>query len=157
MEKLSFYGVGPKIGRVTLPYLAVSIALTVFFPEIFGMGSFARLPFLIAGGVLILFALVFYFSTLKLMLPGIKENRLITGGAYRFCRNPLYSAIILFLIPGIGLAANSWLIITTSLVGFLMFRISVREEEDMLERIFGEEYRRYREKTPLFFPNPFAG
>jgi protein-S-isoprenylcysteine O-methyltransferase Ste14 len=157
MEKLSFYGVGPKIGRVTLPYLAVSIALTVFFPEIFGMGGFARLPFLIAGGVLILFALVFYFSTLKLMLPGIKENRLITGGAYRFCRNPLYSAIILFLIPGIGLAANSWLIITTSLVGFLMFRISVREEENMLERIFGDEYRRYREKTPLFFPNPFAG
>ena len=156
MEKLSFYGVGPKIGRVTLPYLAIAIALSIIFPGIFTMGEAVQKPFMIAGIVLIVFAVAFYFSTLRLMLPGIRENRLITGGAYRLCRNPLYSAIILFFIPGLGLLTNSWLIITTSVVGYVMFRLNVKKEEDLLERIFGDEYRKYRDRTPLLFPNPFV-
>jgi len=38
MEKLTFFGVGPKIGRITLPYLVITILLTTFFPAIFTFG-----------------------------------------------------------------------------------------------------------------------
>ena len=34
MEKLTFLGIGPKIGRITLPYLAITIALTILFPAL---------------------------------------------------------------------------------------------------------------------------
>ena len=138
MEKLSFFGVGPKIGRIVLPYLAVAIVMTVIFPCTFSFGGDLRLPLMIAGIVLLVIALVFYFSTLRLMLPGIKENRLITTGAYRLCRNPLYAALILFFVPGLALLLNSWLILTSCIIAYLVFRIYVHEEEEMLERIFGD-------------------
>ena len=156
MEKLNFFGVGPKIGRIVLPYLTVTIALTIIFPGIFCFGSDFREPLMIAGIVLLIIALVFYFSTLKLMLPGIRENRLITTGAYRLCRNPLYAALILFFVPGLALLLNSWLILTTCIIAYLVFRKYVHEEEEILERIFGDEFRKYRERTSLLFPNPFG-
>ncbi|HPS62640.1 MAG TPA: isoprenylcysteine carboxylmethyltransferase family protein, partial [Bacteroidales bacterium] len=84
------------------------------------------------------------------------ENRLITGGMYRYCRNPLYSSILLFIIPGLALVMNSWIILTVTPVGYLIMRRFIREEEEMLERIFGEEFRKYRDATPLFVPNPFV-
>ena len=155
MEKLNFFGVGPKIGRITLPYLAITITLTILFPGIFTFGQLLKEPLLIAGIILIAIALAFYFTTLRLMLPGIKSNRLITSGAYRLCRNPLYSALLLFFIPGLGLLLNSWLILTTPIVGYLVFRKFIHEEEEQLERIFGDEYRSYHEKTSMLFPNPF--
>ena len=154
MEKLTFLGIGPKIGRIVLPYLASAIALTIIFPAKFTFGKAVEEPFLIAGIILLAVALVFYLTTLRLMLPGIRANRLVTGGAYRLCRNPLYSALILFLVPGLGLLLNSWIIITTSILGYLVFRKFIHEEEELLERLFGDEYREYHEKTSQFFPHP---
>jgi protein-S-isoprenylcysteine O-methyltransferase Ste14 len=156
MEKLSFLGIGPKIGRITLPYLAISIALTILFPAIFSFPKVLEQPFLVAGIILIALAAIYYFTTLRLMLPGIRENRLITGGAYRLCRNPLYSALLLFLVPGLALLLNSWIILTTTVVGYVVFRRFIHEEEELLERLFGEEYTKYHDQTSRLFPNPFG-
>lgn len=156
-ERLSFFGIGPVIGRFALPWLALTIVLDVFFPAVFDFGESLRLPMLIAGIVLIAFGLLFYLATLKRMLPGLRAGKLITGGAYRFCRNPLYAAILLFIFPGVSLAMNTWIVMTVSVVGFLVFRRNIKKEEQDLERLFGEEFRKYRDRTPLFFPNPFAG
>ena len=152
MEKLNFFGIGPKIGRIALPFLAVAIVVTILFPDLFSICASIRQILLIGGIVLMAVALIFYFSTLKLMLPGIKENRLITSGAYKICRNPLYTALILFFIPGLGLAMNSWIIPITSILAYLAFRKTIHEEEEQLERIFGDEYRTYRKRTPRFCP-----
>jgi protein-S-isoprenylcysteine O-methyltransferase Ste14 len=157
MEQLNFFGIGPKIGRITLPYLAVTIAVSILFPSIFSFGEALRVPLLVAGIIFIVIALGSYFSTLRLMLPGIRSNTLVTGGMYRFCRNPLYSALLLFLFPGLAFVMNSWIILTTSVVGCLVMKRFIREEEEVLERIFGDEYRAYRERTAWLFPNPFHG
>jgi protein-S-isoprenylcysteine O-methyltransferase Ste14 len=155
MEKLTFLGIGPKIGRIALPYLAITITLTILFPTIFTFGEILRKPFMIAGIILMATALVLYFSTLRLMLPGIRGNRLITTGGYQLCRHPLYSALMLLLIPGLGLLLNSWIVLTTPIIGYLLFLKFIHEEEELLERLFGEEYREYAKKTSRFFPNPF--
>ncbi|MCX6270518.1 MAG: isoprenylcysteine carboxylmethyltransferase family protein [Bacteroidetes bacterium] len=152
MEKLSFFGCGPKIGRITLPYLAITITLSIIFPSVFQFGKTVQQPFLIAGIILLVISLVFYFSTLRTMLPGIKENRLITKGGYRLCRNPLYSAILFFMIPGLSMVMNSWFILTSTLIGYLVFRKYIVEEEGQLERIFGEEYLKYKRGTSQIFP-----
>jgi protein-S-isoprenylcysteine O-methyltransferase Ste14 len=156
MEKLTFLGIGPKIARITIPYLVIAIVLTILFPAIFTFGKNAQGPLLIAGIVLLAVALAFYIVTLYLMVPGIRNNHLVTGGVYRLCRNPLYSALLLFLIPGLGLVLNSWIIPTASLLGCIAFRKFIHEEEELLERLFRDEYRMYRSKTSLFFPNPFG-
>ena len=155
MEHLNFFGIGPRIGRITLPWLGVTIALGILFPSVFSFGETLRVPFLAAGIILIIAALILYFSTLRLMLPGIRANKLVTGGMYRFSRNPLYSALLLFLFPGLALVMNSWIILTASIVGCLVLKKYIREEEDILERIFGDEYRAYRERTGLLLPKVF--
>lgn len=155
MDKLTFLGVGPKIARVTIPFLVIAIALTILFPRIFTFGEAIRTPFRIAGIILLAAAVAFYIATLYLMVPGIRKNQLITGGVYRLCRNPLYFALLILLIPGLGLLVNSWIILISSLLGCLAFRKFIPEEEEQLERIFGEEYRQYRDKTAWFFPKPW--
>jgi protein-S-isoprenylcysteine O-methyltransferase Ste14 len=154
MEKLAFYGVGPKIGRIVLPYLAITIAMTILFPAKFTMSKTVEYPFMVSGIILIAISLMLYFTTLRLMLPGIKNNRLVTGGMYRFCRNPLYTALLLFFMPGLALLMNSWIILTVPVLGVIILKKHIHEEEDMLERIFGDEYRNYRKRTGLLMPNP---
>jgi len=49
MEKLTFLGIGPKIARVVIPFLIISIILSILFPGIFNFGKEMQEPFLIAG------------------------------------------------------------------------------------------------------------
>lgn len=152
MEKLSFLGIGPRIAWMILPYLAVCILLTHYYPHVFTCGAALRTPLLAAGFMLMFISLVLYASTVMTMLPALKQNRLATTGLYRWTRNPLYAVLLMLLIPSIALLGNSWLMLTVSIAGYAVFRKHIHTEEEQLERIFGEEYRLYRERTPLFFP-----
>jgi protein-S-isoprenylcysteine O-methyltransferase Ste14 len=50
---------------------------------------------------------------------------------------------------------NSWLILTSSIAGYILFKIFIRNEYNELEKFFGEDYIKYRNTTPEFFPLPF--
>ena len=76
-----------------------------------------------------------YFFAAPALLRGLKETRLITGGAYYLCRNPLYAAIILFIIPVTSFLLNSWLVLTTSLVAFTLFKVFIKREYVEMEKI----------------------
>lgn len=152
MKKLDFYGVGPKIGIIALPYLAVSIIVTLLFPAVFTLGKTAKPYTFIAGAILLGAGLIFYFISVRLLLKGLKETRLVTTGTYRCSRNPLYAGLILGVIPGIALLMNSWVVLLTSLVGYLAFKRFIRGEYTEMESVFGEEYRAYCARTPEFFP-----
>lgn len=154
MGKLNFLGIGPKIGIVLLPWLAVTIILSSLNKELFIYSSGNQNILLICGIVLMTSGLVFYFSTVRLLLKGLKETRLMTKGAYSLCQNPLYSSIILLIIPALSLILNSWLILTSSIIGYIMFKIFIKKEYIELESFFGEDYYRYRNETPEFFPVP---
>jgi len=152
MEKLSFLGIGPRIARIALPNLAITIVLALSFPEVLGFSPGARMFFMVAGALWLATGLALYIATIRQMLPGIRENRLVTTGTYRLCRNPLYTVFILMIIPGVSLLMNSWIVATASLVGYFAFRRYIHVEEEQLERIFGDEFRAYRERTPRFCP-----
>jgi protein-S-isoprenylcysteine O-methyltransferase Ste14 len=151
MEKISPLGIGPKIGIVALPYLAAAIVLTLVYPEIFSFGPLAKRPLLIAGILVLAIGLVFYAATGKTLLKGLKENKLMTTGPYRYSQNPLYAVMILLMIPGIALALNSWIVVTTSLIAFIIFKINIHTEYEEMEKFFGDEYREYQKRTPEFF------
>ena len=155
MGKLSFFGIGPKIGIILLPWLAATIALSCLKSYLFHYSSGSGNILLIAGIILMVFGLVFYFSTVSLLLQGLKETRLVTNGAFSLCQNPLYSSIILFIIPALSLLLNSWLILTTSIIGYILFKIFIKKEYNELEKFFGADYLKYRNETPEFFPLPF--
>ena len=76
---------------------------------------------------------------------------LITTGAYRFIRHPLYGSLLLF---GVGGFLKNPSILGAGLMGTLILGVvlTVRiEEKHNLER-FGEEYRVYSEKTKRLIP-----
>jgi protein-S-isoprenylcysteine O-methyltransferase Ste14 len=74
---------------------------------------------------------------------------LVTGGFYRFSRNPQYTASIVGLI-GLSLGANSILTIAMSVVmvgGYVMMALV---EEDWLKQLYGAPYRDYCRETARF-------
>ena len=79
-------------------------------------------------------------------------SRLITVGAYRYIRHPLYCTL---LLGGIGLILKG-----PSALGFLVLLILIIavfitakvEEQENLES-FGEEYVAYRKTTKMFIPH----
>ncbi len=76
---------------------------------------------------------------------------LITSGAYRFIRHPLYSSLLLF---GLGVFLKEPSLLGGGLVGTLILGVFLTariEEKHNLDR-FGEEYQEYCIKTKRFFP-----
>mgnify|MGYP000559681428 CR=1 FL=1 len=75
------------------------------------------------------------------------STALITGGPYRYSRNPIYLALSL-LYAGIGIAADSpWILaLLVPLLVVLHYGVIIREER-YLERKFPDAYRRYRSTT----------
>ena len=154
MKKLTMMGIGPKIGIVAMPYAALTILLTLyFFPTFVFSIQFAK-PILIAGTVVTSIGFLFYIVTVVLLMNGVKNTKLMTTGTYFLCQNPLYASMILLLIPGLSLLLNSWLILTTSLVAYIMFKINIHTEYAEVEEFFGDSYREYRKTTPELFPFP---
>jgi protein-S-isoprenylcysteine O-methyltransferase Ste14 len=152
MSKLSPLGIGPKIGRVAIPFLAVAITLTVLYPNIFSFGPAAKFPLLIAGIIIFAFGLIFYAFTVRFLLKGLKSNKLMTTGPFRYCQNPLYAVMILMMIPGIALLLNSWIALLTCILAYIIFKKSIHTEYEEMERFFGQEYLDYKNRTPEFFP-----
>jgi protein-S-isoprenylcysteine O-methyltransferase Ste14 len=152
MEKLTIFGIGPKIGRIALPWLAVAIVLSIVYPDVFAWWRPQSLVLLIPGIILMALGVALWFASGKQMVQAVKETKLLTKGPFGLCRNPLYSAIILFVVPGLSLVMNSWLILTTCPVAYLVFRQCIKEECIQLEKIFGDEYKKYCSETPEFFP-----
>jgi protein-S-isoprenylcysteine O-methyltransferase Ste14 len=84
------------------------------------------------------------------LIHGAKGG-LVTEGPYAYVRHPQYSGLFIIMI---GMLIQ-WPTIITALMFpvliFVYYRLSKREESEMV-RQFGDEYRRYSEKIPMFIP-----
>ena len=74
---------------------------------------------------------------------------LVTGGLYRFSRNPQYTASMVGLI-GLSLGANSILVIALSTVLIGAYVLMALVEEDWLKQLYGAPYRDYCRETARF-------
>lgn len=77
-------------------------------------------------------------------------NQLITKGAYKFSRHPMYLATFLICM-GAGIAALSWLFIFLSLImAFCFYHEALIEERYCLSK-YGKAYQDYINRTPILF------
>ncbi len=82
-------------------------------------------------------------------LPSSTRHRLVTKGLYSACRHPYYAGLG-FLIMGVGVVLESWALLGVLLLWLAVsIRAAIQEERD-LERIYGEEWKRYAEQVPFF-------
>ncbi len=80
-----------------------------------------------------------------------KTTTLITAGAYRYIRHPMYSSL-LFLAWGVFFKSPSWLGIILALAAscFLVATAKIEEEENFI--FFGKAYLDYVRRTKRFIP-----
>ena len=85
--------------------------------------------------------------------PGISipPERLVTGGPYRFCRNPMYLGHLIFL-AGIAAALHSWLAAAVFVFHAAWFDRRVRDDEARLSALFGDRYREYLARVKRWIP-----
>jgi protein-S-isoprenylcysteine O-methyltransferase Ste14 len=80
-----------------------------------------------------------------------KTTSLVTVGAFRFIRHPMYTALIC-LTWGIFLQRFTWLGLVLAMTATaLLFITAFREEQECLSH-FGEAYRDYMRRTRRFVP-----
>lgn len=100
----------------------------------------------------------FVFAGLALLAEGwrevyvaSREDRLATDGLYRVVRHPQYTGIFLAIL---GQLIHWPTVLTLLLAPFIVAAyiwLARKEERKMLEQ-FGEEYREYQRRVPMFFP-----
>ena len=79
-------------------------------------------------------------------------GRLITHGPFAWMRNPLYFGNF-FIWTGFTIVAGlDWFIPIAIVVFALEYVPIVSYEEAVLETTFGDEYVRYKQRTPRWFP-----
>jgi protein-S-isoprenylcysteine O-methyltransferase Ste14 len=104
-----------------------------------------------AGALLVVAAIGLFVSAVRAFkaagtpVPGNQPARaIVRAGPYRFSRNPIYLAFVVFQL-GIALLVNSLSLVITLLPAFgLMAFVVIPREERYLMRRFPVEYAAYR-------------
>ena len=103
----------------------------------------------IVGLALLLFSIAHFRKPQKVV--GMDTSRLETGGIYRFSRNPQYVFWVIFIL-GYALTGPLWPGLLAVAALCVAIHLIVLVEEEHLEDVYGEEYRRYLERAPRYFP-----
>lgn len=93
----------------------------------------------------------FYIMWKSWKLIHRSKDRLVVEGTYASVRHPQYSGLFLIMA---GMLIQWPTIITVLMFPVLVYvyyRLSKVEEKEIL-KVYGDEYRRYAEKTPMFIP-----
>jgi len=86
-------------------------------------------------------------------VPLNPPQELVTSGLYAYVRNPMISGWLSGMFGlGVLLGSISFTFIFTPLFAILNVIYLKAIEEKELEKKFGEEYLRYKEKVPMFIP-----
>jgi len=78
------------------------------------------------------------------IVPHRPVANLVTTGAYRVSRNPMYTGLAIAYLGGALLAGSWWPLVFWPVVVALVTVLVIRPEERYLAQRFGEAYARYR-------------
>ena len=83
--------------------------------------------------------------------PTMPSTALVTGGIYRWTRNPMYLGMSLIL-AGIGIATGSlWFILMVPVAAYAVTKLAIGPEERYLAEFFGAAYLDYRNRVRRWF------
>jgi protein-S-isoprenylcysteine O-methyltransferase Ste14 len=151
---MTLFGCGPKLALLSLPYVILSLIVMFKYPEFLDMSFLDFTWVKVLGFVWLGLGIIFWIYSAIFFLKFFKPGKLITKGPFALCRNPIYSSIIVFIIPSLALIFHSGLTFSISLVLYIGFKISIHGETNVLRKIFGEEYELYEKSVNEIIPFP---
>ena len=148
---MDIWGIGPRLA--ISGFLSFIAALIIGFRlEYFGYW-FVPMPIATALGIaLVTVGVYFWLDSVRLIAARFKSGVLIREGAYRLVRNPMYTGFIVFIVPGLSLMLNNLLIILSSIVMLLVFKMNIYKEEQYLKQQFGVAYQDYMSNVKQIIP-----
>lgn len=153
-DHLPVYGVGPLYVYVIAAMTLASVWMRNM--SIFESGRLDGLhvPLRILGIALIAagIALWVYAVPISKIDDGIKENRLVTSGAYALVRNPIYSAAMFACTGVIFMVGNAWFFILPLVFWLFMTLLMKATEEKWLRNLYGKEYEDYCKRVNRCWP-----
>jgi len=151
-KKMSIWGIGPSVAAPSGVCGLAAGAATGRWPEGVAI-RWVPYPALLATGLtLLVVGISLHMIAGRSLAKAHAQDRLVTTGVYAICRNPLYANIIFTIAPGVALVCGSWLMLTASVVMYVLVQMRVAREEKYLEERFGREYLDYRARTGSIFP-----
>ncbi len=104
--------------------------------------------------------MIWLYAGLAVALPGLvlsfqagidfartPLDKLVTTGAYRISRHPIYFGTFL-CFAGTGIACASWIFLLGAAIWMISFYFGVKDEESFLLKQYGDAYREYMQRTP---------
>lgn len=117
-----------------------------------GMGETGMLISMMIGYALLFLGIGLFAQGWRELYNARQQNRLATDGLYGLVRHPQYSGLFIGLF-GEGVVHWPTIFSVTLFPAIVLVYtlLAYREERQMLAE-FGEQYRLYQERVPMFFP-----
>jgi len=134
------------------------LTYAVFLPMVVSWVYAVFLPlqlditWLYSGLIIYLFGIVFTIVAV-LNFATTPKDKVITKGLYSVTRNPTYIGMIL-MQTGLGIACSSWLYLLLTVVLTILLNANLSAEERYCLYRFGDDYRKYKNKTPRWIGIP---
>lgn len=155
-RRLSRWGIGPHIAVVALTYAALAGVATRRWPAVCRMRSVPYEVLMVVGGILLLGGVFLLVAGARSLTRAYNQDELVTSGAFALIRHPIYSAWIVFIVPGLALLARSWPLLITPLVACGVFKLLIHREDDYLQERFGGAFLEYRSRVNELIPIPMS-
>lgn len=151
-EKMSIFGIGPKLAILTIIYTVIMYFITKMTGEMFVIKQIPDSVIYVTCFLLLLIGIPFFITSVKTLLKGFPNGKLMIRGVYSIVRNPLYSSFICFIVPALVILTKSILVITTPVFMYFLFKILIKKEEEYLEQTFKQDFIEYKSKVCSVIP-----
>ena len=144
-------GIGTRVAPPAFLYLAAVIVLSYVFIPVFAWTHAGTVALIVIGAVLAVVGVVILLSCGMRVMAAFREKKLLTDGFFHLFLNPMYASYVLFILPGLSLILNSWLVLTSSAVFYVLYRFFSKSEEAYLSSLHGKKYDEYRSRVIFRF------
>lgn len=119
--------------------------------SLFGWGPVGAMVEMVLGYAFVIFGLSLLIEGWREVWQASREGRLATEGLYGLVRHPQYLGIFLAVFGQLVHWPTIPTLVLFPVIVWAYWSLARREEARMVEE-FGDAYREYRERVPMFFP-----
>tara|TARA_R110001632_G_scaffold174095_1_gene293647 strand:- start:88386 stop:89033 length:648 start_codon:yes stop_codon:yes gene_type:complete len=120
--------------------------------SLLGMGETGMMISMVLGYLLLFVGIGLFFQGWRQVYKAQQQHVLVTDGLYALARHPQYTGLFIALFgEGIVHWPTLFSVALFPVIVFIYYRLSLREERKVLAE-FGDEYRAYKKRVPMFIP-----